>query len=295
MVVAALSLTRRAGCDRGQSVEYHLPVLPDLNTFHLAPSLAYPRRVAALRQLLDHFECLPDAPDLLVGRATAVDAITPELEALPVWAQARPGRGHEQDRIHYGLVAGRRLRARVIVALAAEVAFAPYAAGYWQATEPSRTTLRDDLAGACSLLWTWGNVEYRVTAALLGEALRDPHGRALAFPPFVRFFELVLGLHLLGPQRARAEMIAALAVDALRQTAPGATASSRISRPVVRELEGHPDPAVRLTLDDRAPSWEETLAKAVVPVLQDVRHGARSVEDAEAILGRIVGALRTVG
>lgn len=267
----------------------------DVDQFVLAPGLGYPRRRAAVLDVLGELDRWPDADYAREHRDEALRSVTPLLQATALWEQTRSTRTYTQDRAHYRLHGASRPKSRVIVAMTAEMVFASYAAGYWQATQAWRTTLRGDLSGACALVWTWANVEYRVLSAVLGEALRDDEDNPLAFPAFTRLFELVFGLHLLGDQSRRAEVVSTVAVDALRHTTAGATALARLTRPVVRALDEHSDDDVRLRLDDRQPSREEVLAKAAVPVLQDVRSGALAMDEAEAALRRVFNALRTVG
>lgn len=165
---------------------------------------------------------------------------------------------------------------RLLVCLAADIAFADFAAGFWEVTKAGRTDIRIDLRSACNLVWSWANVEFRPLAAALKQAL-TPAGtnEPLAFGPIADLFERVLSMHPGAPGSTpdRARFLSTLAVERFDAGGPARPSERYLFAPAMEGLRAHPSPEIALDVDLPPVSHRERLALAVMPLFRELRQG----------------------
>jgi len=156
---------------------------------------------------------------------------------------------------------------RTLVCVAADVCFAPYAAGFWDATKPM--DLRIDLRSAATLVWTWGTFDHRPLAYALSAARYEPNaGEWMPFEPFTKLYQKVIELHWMDDARCQrvARYLSALTTERLQYVRPGRSAKSHLYSPLIAALRDHDDPRVRADVagNDVDPIAEQARAAGLI-------------------------------
>lgn len=201
---------------------------------------------------------------------------------------------------------GDRLTARIAVCLAADLAFAPYAAGLMRAIAERPATLAIGLRSTCHLIWAWASEEHRALARALAIARRVTSrppvddDAVMPFEPFTTVFSRVLARYTTDAINVArvAGLLSSLALRQLPRVEDGRFADRNLGGPA-RELIQRECPHWLGLTDEVA---EESFARGAAPILIEVIRGHRRPHEAlrplEALgteLDRLRGDPRSTG